>query len=362
LNDIIILPILNILFLRYTKERALIKGYNILKPNLLRLREGKISISEMTELVYLCRSVIDAYLNSTRRSITRLCLTQGLTITDLSYDCIAEIFARNEQNKFPQIENFTGVLREPLDVIPDNDLFLAFKQFLICITDAQLARLYAQSDPAGAKIHRNIRDTVKNSKLFRLERDFRGLILRPTIDFAEHLEQYPREELERALFDRIDHQITTPDLLNIIYTILIEQHTYACSIPLVDIVQIFKKVYHGDLNVENCSCDISSESLTQFEIDRVCSQIELSLKEKILLTYLARGKVDRKEAEAMFDTFKDLLEDWCNSEESQTSIFNYFKQYLPVTEEQYESLYRSKMEYLLKIAREEFRIRLMKEL
>jgi hypothetical protein len=340
----------------------LIKGYNILKPNLLQLRSGKISISEMTELVYFCRSVIEAYLNSTRRSITQLCMTQGLSITDLSYDCIAEVFARNEQNKFPQVENFTDVLREPLDVISDNDLFLAFKQFLICIADAQLARLYAQSDPAGAKIHRNIRDTVKNSKIFQMERDYRGLVLKPNIDIDESLEKYPREELERALFDRIDHQTTTPELLNIIYTILIEQHTYTCSVPLVDIVQIFKKVYRSDSGVEDASSDLASEGLKQFEIDRVCSQVELSLKEKILLTYLARGKVDRKEAEAMFNTFRELLQDWCCGEESQTSIFNYFKRYLSVSEEQYERTYRAKMEYLLKIAREEFAARLMKEI
>jgi len=90
--------------------------------------------------------------------------------------------------------------------------------------------------------------------------------------------------------------------------------------------------------------------------------VEIVLKEKILLTYFAKGKLDRKESEAIFHAFEDILEDWCTGEVSQCSLFDYLKQYITIDEKTYESNYRAKMEYLIKIAREEFAARLMKEL
>lgn len=72
--------------------------------------------------------------------------------------------------------------------------------------------------------------------------------------------------------------------------------------------------------------------------------------------------VDRKGAEAIYNAFRDMLEDWCCGEESKSSIFEYLKDHLQMDEKQYEEIYRTKMEYLLKIAREEFAARLMKEI
>ena len=86
------------------------------------------------------------------------------------------------------------------------------------------------------------------------------------------------------------------------------------------------------------------------------------MKEKILLTYFARGKVDRKHAEAMAGAFHDLLGDWCSSGSDAQSLFQYLGQHVEVDEDEYEEIFRSKMEYLLKLAREEFTARLMREL
>lgn len=289
-------------------------------------------------------------------------MQQGLTVTDLAYDCVAEAFARNEQNKFLQIDNFIRSLYQRLEDIPETDLFLAFKQFLICIADAQLARLYAQADPAGAKIHRNLRDNIKTSHCLQLEKDFRGIVIKPkNVDTLNHRELFPIDEFERELSNRLDHQPSTPEFIRELYNILTTQETYRRSITLVEVTQTFKKIYQHDfepIDVES----FSFEGLTEFEIDRIRMQVELALKEKILLTYLAKSKVNRKEAEALFDALSDILEDWCTDEESQTSLFRYLNQHLPMNEETYESTLRSKMEYLLKIAREEFAARLMRDI
>jgi hypothetical protein len=297
-----------------------------------------------------------------RNSITHLCLHHGLTITDLSYDCIAEAFSKDENDNYQKLINFSKALRENFTALPDLEIFLAYKSFLICLADAQLARLYAQSDPVGAKIHRNIRDSVKKSDSLLIERDYRGLILKLKDNDTDQLDEFPREELEHEIMMNIDYLRTIPELLNVCRDVLIRQKKYRTSIPVVDVVQIFRKIYQGDHTIDEEEDIFASEGLTKFEIEQLCSEVLLSLKEKIFLTYLARGKVDRKAAEAIYNAFRDMLEDWCCGEESKSSIFQYLKVHLPIDEERYEDVYRTKMEYLLKIAREEFAARLMKEI
>jgi hypothetical protein len=333
-----------------------------LKELLLYLLDGNVTHGDLTELVHLSRAIIQSHLGYIRNSITHLCLQQGLTVTDLAYDCIAEAFAKDEKNKFHQLENFVQSLNNDLETTPDIEIFLAFKSFLTRITDAQLARLYAQSDPGGAKIHRNIRDCLKQSDLFTLEKDFRGLVLKPKGDPSEYLAEYPREALEHELLNNLDHEYSTPELLAILHRTLVEQTKYRRSVPLVDVVQLFRKAYQGGFEDVTEHQAPHADGLTDFEIKSICTQVELVLKEKIVFTYLAHGKVNREEAEAIFGALNDICDDWCNGEQSQSSLLDYLKKYLNMNEETYESNYRTKMEYLVKIAREEFAARLMREL
>ena len=325
--------------------------------------DGPISSQELTGFVQFSRSIIQAYLGYIRSSITQLCFHQGLTTTDLAYDSVAEAFARDEKGKFPHLENFVESLTVDLDNIPERELFLAFKSFLTRVADAQLARLFAQSDPAGAKIYRNIRDCVKQSGLFRIERDFRGLVLRPTQGEAnDHFQEFPLDELEREFFGRVNHDATTGEFLRVLRAILSEQPQYRRSIPLVDVARIFKRLHKSDLEALSDTQPICVSELTEFEVDRIRLQVETALKEKIILTYLARGKIDRRQAEAMFNAFQDMMEDWCEGEESQSSLLGYLRHYLPMDDQQYEDTLRTKMEYLLKIVRDDFAARLMREI
>jgi hypothetical protein len=334
--------------------------YN-LRQQLQKLIRSSLSENELSKLVQFSRSIIQSYLQYIRSSLVNLCSYQGLTIVDLSYDCIAEAFARDERGAFCHLENFVSVFQRDFETVPDKEVFLAYKSLLIRIADAQLARLYAQADPTGAKIHRNVRDCVKQSLLFILEKDYRGLVLRPKNSIESELRSaFPMEELEKEFLNRIDHIGTTQQMLQLCHEILTEQPTYRQSIPLVDLVQIFKKVYGGKTESIAQDHPFAFDGLTKFEIDQIRTQVEIALKEKIVLTYLARGKLNRKEAETVFNAFQDILEDWCNGEQSQSSLYHYLNEYLPMAEALYENTLRTKMEYLLKVAREEFAARLMR--
>ncbi|MDP2207771.1 MAG: hypothetical protein Q8K98_03220 [Bacteroidota bacterium] len=334
----------------------------ILKPYLRKILNSSIAEVELTEFVHVCRSIVQPYLLYIRSSVSNLCTQQGLTITDLAYDCIADMFSRNDQNKFVKIENFANSLDENIDQISDINLFHAFKSFLTCIADSQLARLYSQADPTGSKIYRNLRDVIRASPFFNLRRDLRGLVVESSgADLCNHLSEFPMEELERELVQRVDYQFSTRKFLTGLNEMFAEQTQYRRSIPLYDLVHVLKKLHYDNFDPPSDTQPLSTEGLQEFEIEQICRQVEAVLKEKILLTYFTKGKIDRRQAEAICSAFHDMICDWQSNEE-KFALFSYLKRYLDIDETEYEETLRPKMEYLLKIARNEFAARLMKEI
>ncbi len=335
-----------------------------LKSYLLKILDSSITEVELTDFVHVCRSIVQPYLLYFRSSVFNLCTQQGLTITDLAYDCIAEAFAKDDKNKYHKLENFVKSLNNDLETTPEIEIFLAFKSFITKIADAELARLYAQSDPYGAKIHRNMRDCLKRSKILLLKRDSRGYVVRPVdCDCLDCLQPFPPDELENRFFARVNRKHSMPDLLDVFHQVIKEQNTYKRSVPLIELVQIIKKVYYdgyGDLTDETLPTIM--ENLSEFEIEQIRGKVENGLKEKILFTYLAHGKVNCKQAEAMFNAFQDLFDDWCSGGDANASLLNYLRRHYPMTEDEYEKEFRAKMEYVLKIAREDFAARLMREI
>ncbi len=342
------------------------RGHPDLRGLLQALLSDEAGENDVARLVQLSRTIIESYLYSSRSSLKILCDKQGLTLTDLAYDCLGEAFMRDSRNSFVCIRNFAGSLTVDLCSIPEHELFLAFKGLLLRIAERHLARLFAQSDPAGAKIHRNLRDCLKISRALTLEKDFRGLVLRPKdYDSLDHLPPYPSDKLDREIQEFFNPSDSVSQFLSRLKEILVGQSEFRRSVPILEIVRILKRIYHEDLAWSEDGRDVvcpQGDELYDFEIEGIRREVNTAVKEKILLTYLARGKINRQDADAMARSLHDLIEDWTSGEEQSTSLYRYLARHLNIDEETYERAYRPKMEYLLKIARDEFASRIMVDL
>lgn len=327
-----------------------------LKTWLQELLEGLISQTNLTMLVHHCRSIAESYLIQHRSSLVHICALNGFNVQDLAFDCIAEVFARDEDGKFYQFENFTNSLFTNFEETSEQELFLAFKSFVLRIVKTQLSKIYTQSDPVGAKIHRNIRDCIRKSHCLKLVEDFRGYVLQPTNhEPLDHLEAFPQDKLERELLARTSFSSNIPDLLEEISVILIEQEEYRRAIRLIDVVQIFKKFYvqFSDMPtmVEN---PLEFKELSQFDIDVIKRDVRRAVQEKIISTSFLPGKVSKKEAEDISAVLFEIIDDWCRGEGTKTSLYQYLWRYIPISESDYVTIWRTKLEYLIRIAREKF--------
>jgi hypothetical protein len=337
---------------------------DMLRAYLRQTLDGSTSHAELTGFVQLARTLVSAYLTTIRTSAAILCENHGISITDLAYDCVAELFGRDNKGSFVLLEGFVGALHRSLEETPDHELIAAFRALLSRFADMELGRLYAEADPAGARIYRNIRECIKRGGPLQLSRDFRGWVITPaTGPDLNHLPSCNVDRLKSEFHARLEGVRQTPQLLGILHRVLVSLTEFRRSIPLADVVHLFKGLYQGEQRLEFEEQEAQSlEGLRPFEIDQLRTQVEQVLKEKILVSYVAHGKVDRKQGEAMYLAFCDLLGDWCSGDGADFSMFEYLKRYLPIDERSYKDGLRVKMEYLMKIAREEFASRLMGDL
>jgi hypothetical protein len=194
-----------------------------------------------------------------------------------------------------------------------------------------------------------------------LHEGFRGYLLIPSsCSPNDNLEEFPLDELGSRLASRVRGSGSIPRLLSSLHEVVSEQHDYSRCVLLYDVVQIFRS-YYIDVRMDpadevGVSADCSGV-LEQSEIDHISREVNQAIREKIVVGYLARGKIDRALADAMSEAFQALVRDWVNANE-QLSLFDYLSRYYLASKEDYEEHIRAKMEYLLKLAREEFRRRL----
>lgn len=332
-----------------------LKGIS-LKSLFDKVLKGSISHSELAHLIHFCRSISESYLLHRRTSLYQICSLNGFTVSDLAMDCIAELFARDEAGDFYQFKNFANSLNSKLDEIREIELQLAFKQFALKVTISQLAKIYQQADPMGAKIHRNIKEWTKKISDIKLVEDFRGYVIQPADrDPLDHLPQYPTPQLQNELLKVSTSKATTPDLLNCLITILNQQQDYRRSVPLFEVVQIFKRFYLNFTELEMVEeGDFSIEEIARIDLENIKRQTQFTVQEKIFSTYLVTGKINKNEARALSEILMAIIDDWCMDNPDRLSLYQYAQEHLNISETEYERDWRSKVEYLYKLAREKF--------
>lgn len=325
-----------------------------LKSWLEKLAKGVISRAELTRLIHVCRSIAESHLTQQRASLVHICSLHGLTLSDLAYDCIAQLFARDEDENFYQLENFAASLPAGLEQTPESELFLAFKAFVLKAVKARLAKIYAESDPVGARIHRNIKACIKTCPALKLTEDFRGYVLQPANRAAlEHLNPFPNAEIEKALFARIRGPTHIPELLEVLTAIITEQQKYRRSLPLLDVVQIFKKFYAQfaeTITIEEGPPQVNQ--VDELDLQIIQKEVRRAVQEKIVSTYFMKGKITQPEAETLSRVMSEVVADWCRGATGETSLYQYLGRCMTLSKTEYETQWRTKLEYLTRIARE----------
>ncbi len=343
--------------------RSMKIDYDDLKTTLASLSEGKATHRDVLSIVQVSRAIVTAYLNVKMSSLSYLYQSQGLSETDLAYDCIADLFRSNDGQHYPKVEAFTASLHAPFIEMPPVEVFIAFRGFLTRVAKGHIADLFYLSDPVGGKIHRNIRECVHSHAGLTLFETPEGLYLSVDPEMRSGTAaEFPREEMERALFSRMDHERGTGLLLHQVREILAGDERYSGRIRLFDLVQIFKRIFGADDLDRLAEPKSDFYGLSEADIGVLRDRTLKTTKEKIFLTYLGTGKLTRREAMALYQTVADIIDEWIEGSDGTVSLFSRLTLHLETDSGKYGERYRAKLEYLVKTARRELAALLSKEL
>jgi len=240
----------------------------------------------------------------------------------------------------------------PFENADDTHVYFGFKKFVLQKASSRLAKTYAQADPSGARILRNVKDQVKKIPTLEIIEDFRGKVLQMKGDTSGSSQpEFPLDVLEQELLSRIDHMHRVPDILGLLPSIFAKRSQYRRSVPLFDFVQIIRRFYVHNDEEEVIALD---KELAVEEIEIMETEVMSFLSKIIFTKYYPRKISTKEDAEKLIAALKDVISGFWQSTGDKNSVEKSIRKHFMLTHEEYMQQWKNQTEYLVKLAKEQF--------
>ncbi len=330
-----------------------------LKKYLNNAINKKLSRIDCAELISISKNILIPYLRNTKSSFLKLSEIHGLDINDLAIEILGEVFRQNNDGKLVNIFNFISKLFSDINSINDENLFWAYQSFLRKMADIHIARSYAELDPNGFKIQRNIKETLPTQVLELRKSILVTMIYVKNSEEHDFLPYLSIEEFEKDFLINIAGKVTTAELLESVHSLLQNCKNSRKGISLIDAVGLFKKHYKIDQEIiheeESLEMIFTDSFIDKFEIDQLCSKVMDKIKGKIFIDYFSKAKLTKEQATALYSAVNDIVFDLLNMGKNHISYYDYLTKYIKIEHEEYELKFKSKLEYIIKQVKESFR-------
>ncbi len=304
-------------------------------------------------------SVVELYhafaVASVKRKIAARTLSErfiGLNSGDIAYDCIVELFQRDESGRFVQMKAyFDGIT---LGDISNEELLTHSRRLVFSKVSDRLFRIYRETDPSLAKIIHNIKVVVSTLHSFdEVERLGENCIC-PS--FVERLEEFPaidRDTIEREMRKRVRGTERIPELMAELSLFLRQQGEYCRVVPIVGVALVFRSIYNEPMNDTITEPAVESAILMK-DARRMIKEACREVKAEMEPTYVGKKKVSTEHMNFYFFVIEETLtRRFADEDERDGSLFEHLKEYIPDLErEEYKRSHKKTLEYLLRLSTE----------
>lgn len=330
-----------------------------LKKHLISSINKKISRSDCSDLINISKSIVIPYLLNAKSSFIKLNRIHGLDVIDISIEVLGEVLRQDEEGTPVNIKNFVSKLNTDINLINEENLFWAYQSFLRKMTNVHIAHSFAELDPNGFKIQRNIKETLPTETL-----EIRKNILGEMI-FVKGSEEFDRlpylsiEEVEKDFLIAASGKTTTKSLLEVVHSLLIDNINSRKEININDAVRIFKRHFGIDQIMiheeDSFEMLLSNSFIDKLEIDLMCAKVIEKIRGKIFIDYFSKGKLNIEQARVLDCTVNDIIHDLVNMGKNHISFYDYLNKYMKIEHAEYELKFKSKLEYFVKQIKQDFR-------
>jgi hypothetical protein len=331
-----------------------------IKDLILSVIEENPQNEKLFSFINLCHKIAIAYLRIKKKSESYYINNFGMSIKDIAWDAIPELFKRNEEGRFYELKEYFD--KNDIKIKSDVDIWILLRRIIFSVVNHHLYRLNKIFDPSLGKIIRNIKLHVRNDSSLEMSEFLGTTIVHPKNynTSNNHLPEIQPEFLESEFLSAVTKLNSLPDMLHVLNSILLESENYRKTFPLVETALLIRKAFAMNQIFESKNNDIDSISKDSLEI--LINDSLRSIEQKIK-SYIKKSKVDHYLGEIYLKAIKEILKNKYSEDENTDSYFNILKRYLPeLKKEVYLHEHREIIEYLAKTAKSELITLIKKEI
>jgi hypothetical protein len=306
-------------------------------------------------LVATCRSLAEAFL-SVKISYRRIDPTLlGLRRDDLAIDSIAEIFQRDENGSYIQLEAYFGGM--DVDAMDDAEALSHLRRLVFAKVNQAIFRFHHDTDPALGRILRNMRLAVGSLGHFtEIERFGETFLIPVHCDPLIHLPEFEYDRLESLLRRHLSGTRirTVPQLLNGLAVVLRSQNEHARGVHFVRTGLMFRSIVAAREPPAH-EAPAVEVTLALSDAERVIAQSCAAVRAVLHERYVACGKLTAHMSEHYLDVVQRyLLDAVAGRDGHESSLFHRLHAEVPdLTRESYRDEHKSVIEYVLRLVKEE---------
>lgn len=330
---------------------------NLLPEMISDICKGNPSAEEINRFANLCIKIAVAYLRILEVRGQRIRETGNQNeLQGIASDCIADLFAQNNMGGLPQLQlYFESYVTKNRD---SDELLMLLRQLLSNKVRQHLTKIFAQRDPEGAKLIRNIRLSTERFDELQINRDSTG-------EFIAFInDNIPPNKISRP--DYFDLQKAFSLIFRANYSV--DRLVFDVLKKLSDDFECFVEVKILDLVklIREYRLVVKKNEFTETEIDPLYHQKEIELKKKVIIIldrlnqkitekYITKGKITLDEGIAISKALKDMAKDAMQGERLQENFYYLQRHWSSITREEYFASVRKIFEYFVRLFKDEVR-------
>lgn len=307
----------------------------------------------LNSFIRLCHELSKQHLSVKLNNRTLNTKLLGLELSDLAFDCIADLFRRDERNNLVFIQKyFQGF---DIATLSDHALLAHLRRLVFSTVNDGLFRTYHTQDPVLGKIIRNTKIAIHSLKNFKeIERCGEICIVPSFCESLEHLPTLDRDDIDQAFTCVANGSENVPELLTILSSYLHSQDSKSRIVPLMIFALSIRSLYTRHLEIDQQATTALPLLLTddlENIINRTCDKI----KQDVSSRYRKKKNNNPKVINAYFDVVREYMHNrMMDGQMDETTLYECLQKHLgSLSRDEYRKTHKSKLEYCFHLTWEE---------
>ena len=316
---------------------------------------------KLSGFVDLCHKMAVAYLRVKSSAGSFDVRRLGMSIEDFALDSIADLFRCDLDGNLVQFIRFFNSLGR-VGESSEDALANHLRRLIFSSVNHRIFQSYRETDSSLARIIRNLKLALKDHPTLIANPYLGETVIRLRGQSGDqHLPQIAPELFAPEFHHRMAGRQSFPEIVDTIGSLLSELEGYQKRISLYEAAEMIRSWYtpHQSQDADRVDEMILSEDEIHSFISTVVEKIHFHTQR----SYVRKGKLTEGECTILVAAIRDILiAEFVSHDGEAESLYDTLHRRSPgLTREEYQNRHRVIIEYIAKVARNEMRHQLRKE-